>query len=113
VTAGYLPYVRLVIGGDLKLRLSELRSDRTGVGRAVKAQEGVVGARAHVGTALSEVHPRQVRGEELNQRVVVHVNEFGIEKFRTWVVVRAIGVQTYSYLPITAPSIILIKVFES
>jgi hypothetical protein len=113
VTAGYLPYVRLVIGGDLKLRLSELGSDRTGVGRAVKAQEGVVGARAHVGTTLSEVNPRQVGGEELNQRVIVHVDEFRIEKFRTWVVVWAIGVQTYSYLSITAPSIILIKVFES
>jgi hypothetical protein len=113
VTAGYLPYVRLVVGGDLKLRLSELGSDRARVGRAVKAEEGVVGARAHVGAALSEVNPRQVGGEELNQRVVVHVDEFRIEKFRTWVVVRAIGVQTYSNLSITAPSIILIKVFES
>jgi len=43
----------------------------------------------------------------------MHVDEFSVKKFRTRVIVGPVGIQTYRDLPITAPSIILIKVFES
>jgi hypothetical protein len=41
------------------------------------------------------------------------VDEFSIKKFRAGMIVWAIRVQTYGNLPAAAPSIILIKVFES
>jgi hypothetical protein len=43
----------------------------------------------------------------------MYVDEFSVEEFRAGMIVWSVGIQTDRDLPITAPSIILIKVFES